>query len=583
MKNKKYDFAGYVTKNDLKCLDGLVIKQDAFAHQDNASVPLVWQHSHDSLENVLGHMILENRKDGVYGYGYLNKTDMGVKAKELIRHGDINSMSIWANGLKRRANDVLHGVIREISLVLAGANPGAKIDFVSLEHGASDENSLEALIWTDTIIHSSDVLDELLNAEYEVDEELDELEDENEIDEDTVVEHSAGKPTVKEVMSTMTELQQNAVATLIEALIEENDSVGHSATEEDNPLKTNLFNNEDNTSQATTINELQHSVFSTMYNDKLSLKEALEAHKDEFIEHGIINMELLFPEAQYVGDKPYVYADQNTAYEHILGKVKKVPFARLKNLIADFTADDARALGYKKGDKKIDQVFKLYGRETYPQTVYKKQSYDRDDVIDITEIDLINFTKAEMRMMLNRELARAILVGDGRATGSANKINQDKIRPVITDDEFYTIKKTYTGVADIIEAVITAMADYRGNGTPDLYMHPTLIAKLRLLKAVDGRYLFGDIPSAQSIAARLGVNSVVPTTFLAEDAFLVTNLADYSLGANQGGQVTTFDDFDIDFNKLKYLIETRVSGSLMVPKSAIYFTLTTVPAPPVGG
>ena len=220
MKNKKYDFAGYVTKNDLKCLDGLVIKQDAFAHQDNASVPLVWQHSHDSLENVLGHMILENRKDGVYGYGYLNKTEMGVKAKELIRHGDINSMSIWANGLKRRANDVLHGVIREISLVLAGANPGAKIDFVSLEHGASDENSLEALIWTDTIIHSSDVLDELLNAEYEVDEELDELEDENEIDEDTVVEHSAGKPTVKEVMATMTDLQQNAVATLIEALIE---------------------------------------------------------------------------------------------------------------------------------------------------------------------------------------------------------------------------------------------------------------------------------------------------------------------------------------------------------------------------
>lgn len=576
MKNKKYDFAGYVTKNDLKCLDGLVIKQDAFAHQDNASVPLVWQHSHDSLENVLGHMVLENRKDGVYGYGYLNKTEMGVKAKELIRHGDINSMSIWANGLKRRANDVLHGVIREISLVLAGANPGAKIDFVSLEHGASDDNSLEALIWTDTIIHSSDILDELLNAEYEVDEELYELEDE--IDEETVVEHSAGKPTVKEVMSTMTDLQQNAVATLIEALIEENDSVGHSATEEDNPLKTNLFNKEDNKSQATTINELQHSVFSTMYNDKLSLKEALEVHKDEFVEHGIINMELLFPDAQYVGDKPYVYADQHTAYEHILAKVKKVPFARLKNLIADFTADDARALGYKKGDKKTDQVFKLFGRETYPQTIYKKQSYDRDDVIDITEIDLINFTKAEMRMMLNRELARAILVGDGRVTGTTNKIDPDKIRPVISDDEFYTIPKTYTDVDNIIEAVITAMAEYRGSGTPDLYMHPTLIAKLRLLKAVDGRYLFGDIPSAQSIAARLGVNSVVPTTFLAEDAFLVTNLADYSLGANKGGQVTTFDDFDIDFNKLKYLIETRVSGSLMVPKSAIYFTkAATVP------
>ena len=577
MSKKKYDFAGYVTKNDIRCLDGLVIKHNAFKHQDKQTIPLVWQHDHNSPENVLGHMVLENRQDGVYGYGFLNQSDMGKKAKELIRHGDINSMSIWANELKRRSNEVLHGVIREVSLVLSGANPGAKIDFVNLAHNAEGD-STEAVIWTDTLIHSADLLAELLEQDYDVDDD-EETEDDEEIkmedDEeeyDGNIEHSADQPTIKEVLSTMSPLQQNAVATLIEELIKEQDNVQHSGLEGDNPLKTNLFNNNETEGSANTITELQHSVFSTMYNDKKTLKEAITEHQDEIISHGITNMEKLFPDAQYVGDKPYVYADQHTAYEQILSKVKKVPFARLKNLIADFTEDDARALGYKKGDKKIDQVFKLYGRETYPQTIYKKQSYDRDDVIDITEIDLINFTKMEMRMMLNRELARAVIVGDGRAADSVYKIKEDKIRPIISDDEFYTIKKSFKDTDAIIEAVIKAMSEYRGSGRPDLYMHPNLIADLRLLKATDGRFLFGDIPSEAAIAARLGVASIVPTTFLEEDAFLICNLNDYSLGANKGGQVTTFDDFDIDFNKLKYLIETRCSGSLMTPKSAIYFT-----------
>ena len=573
MSKKKYDFAGYVTKNDIRCLDGLVIKHNAFKHQDKQTIPLVWQHDHNSPENVLGHMVLENRQDGVYGYGFLNQSDMGKKAKELIRHGDVNSMSIWANELKRRSNEVLHGVIREVSLVLSGANPGAKIDFVNLAHNAEGD-STEAVIWTDTLIHSADLLAELLEQDYDVDTEDDEeikMED-NEEEDDENIEHSADQPTIKEVLSTMSPLQQNAVATLIEELIKEQDNVQHSGLEGDNPLKTNLFNNNETAGSANAITELQHSVFSTMYNDKMTLKEAIAEHQDEILSHGITNIEKLFPDAQYVGDKPYVYADQHTAYEQILAKVKKVPFARLKNLIADFTEDDARALGYKKGDKKIDQVFKLYGRETYPQTIYKKQSYDRDDVIDITEIDLINFTKMEMRMMLNRELARAIIVGDGRKEGSNHKIKEDKIRPIIKDDEFYTIKKKFKDTDDIIGVVIKAMSEYRGSGTPDLYMHPNLIADLRLLKAVDGRFLFGDIPSKDAIAARLGVASIIPTTFLEEDAFLICNLNDYSLGANKGGQVTTFDDFDIDFNKLKYLIETRCSGSLMTPKSAIYFT-----------
>lgn len=573
MSKKKYDFAGYVTKNDIRCLDGLVIKHNAFKHQDKQTIPLVWQHDHNSPENVLGHMVLENRQDGVYGYGFLNQSDMGKKAKELIRHGDVNSMSIWANELKRRSNEVLHGVIREVSLVLSGANPGAKIDFVNLAHNAEGD-STEAVIWTDTLIHSADLLAELLEQDYDVDTEDDEeikMEDDEEEDDENI-EHSADQPTIKEVLSTMSPLQQNAVATLIEELIKEQDNVQHSGLEGDNPLKTNLFNNNETEGSANVITELQHSVFSTMYNDKMTLKEAIAEHQDEILSHGITNIEKLFPDAQYVGDKPYVYADQHTAYEQILAKVKKVPFARLKNLIADFTEEDARALGYKKGDKKIDQVFKLYSRETYPQTIYKKQSYDRDDVIDITEIDLINFTKMEMRMMLNRELARAIIVGDGRLDGSEHKIKEDKIRPIIKDDEFYTIKKEFKDTDDIIGVVIKAMSEYRGSGTPDLYMHPNLIADLRLVKAVDGRFLFGDIPSKEAIAARLGVASIIPTTFLEEDAFLICNLNDYSLGANKGGQVTTFDDFDIDFNKLKYLIETRCSGSLMTPKSAIYFT-----------
>lgn len=561
MKKRKYDFAGYVTKNNVECVDGLVIKHGAFSSQNGEQVPLVWQHQRDTPEGVVGHVVLEDRPDGVYGYGYLNETDMGKHSKQLIQHGDINSMSIFAQGIKRNIRDVIHGTIREVSLVIAGANPGAKIDFVDLNHSSDTAESTEAVITSGCLIHSADIVEEITYSEEEVIDEVEEVEE-------VTVEHK--NPTVGEVWDTMTPLMKNAVGTLIEEIIKEESNVEHT-TKEELDLKTNLFKKEE-TNQTAALSELQHSVFQTMYNDGVSLKESLAAHKEDFIEHGITNIEKLFEEAKYVGEKPYIDIDPNTAYEKILNGVKKVPFSRLKNLVADFTEDTARALGYKKGDKKIDQVFKLFGRETYPTTIYKKQSYDRDDVIDITEIDLINFTKAEMRMMLNRELARAIFVGDGRLTGNANKIDEEKIRPIVGDDEFYTIPKEYESIETIIDAVVMAMADYRGSGNPSLYMHPNLVAKVRLLRDNENRFLFGDIPTKAAMAARLEVAEIVPTTFLSEDEFVIVNMNDYSLGANKGGQVTTFDDFDIDFNKLKYLIETRVSGSLMVPKSAIHFT-----------
>lgn len=566
--SKKYDFAGYVTKNDIKCLDGLTIRHGAFKDQDAATVPLVWQHDHNSPDNVIGHMQLENRDDGVYGYGFFNDTAMGKTSKDLVQHGDVNSLSIWANKLKKEAKDVVHGVIREVSLVLAGANPGAKIEFVNLAHDDSSESD-EAFIYTDTLIHSADLAKEILDDNEEEDEEI-KMESDDEESEDNI-EHAAR--TVGAVMSEMTEEQQNAVATLIDSLINEYENVEHS-TEEENDLKTNLFNNDGEAlSHDAMVEELQHSVFDTMRETGATLQEAIAENKEDIIAHGIINMEMLFPEAKYVGDKPYVYGDINTAEDKILAGVKKSPLSRLKNLIADFTAEEARARGYVKGEEKVDQIFELYGRETYPTTIYKKQSYDRDDVVDVTEIDLINFTKAEMRMMLNRELARAILVGDGRLSTDPYKIKEDKIRPIISDVDLYTIKKEYANVGTILEDVIKGMAEYRGSGMPSLYIQPELLAEFKLIKANDGRYLFGDIPSDAAMASRLGVKEIVPTTFFGTNAaFVIVNLGDYTVGANKGGEVTTFDDFDIDFNKLKYLIETRVSGSLMVPKSAIYFT-----------
>lgn len=544
MKRKDYDFAGWVTKNDTLCSDGVVIKHNAFKGTKE-QVPLVWNHDHSSPSNVLGHVILEHRDKGVYGYGYFNDTESGQDAKAMVQHGDISSMSIGANKIKKRANEVIHGIIREVSLVMAGANPGAVIE--SIAH-SDDGTGIEDIVFTTgTLIHSADdVLEE----------------------DDDAVEHAEGDEemadkTVGEVMDTLNEEQEKAVQMIIAAALADN---GEEDNEGDDDMKHNTFEGtEDTLNHGEEFAELVTSAMQ----DNTSLQHAAG-------EYGIKNIEILFPEAQTVGDPIQIYKDQNTNTGKILAKFHKSPFANVKTVVADLTEKEARARGYIKTKEKFEQVFPIMTRKIGPQTIYKKQKLDRDDIVDITDYNVVGFIQSEMRMMLNEEIVRACLVGDGREVTDPDKIKEDHIKPIIKDDDFYTTKLTVDNPADVLEAVIYALADYQGSGVPDLYLHPTMAAALKLVKDATGKYLFGDIPTLQNIAARLGVNEIIPTSFLAKGDMIVVNLADYTIGATKGGQTTTFEDFDIDFNQYKYLIETRLSGALTVPKSAIYVKVSNV-------
>lgn len=556
-KVRDYDFAGWVTKNDTLCSDGVVIKHNAFK-DTNEKVPLVWNHDHSSPTNVLGHVILEHRDKGVYGYGYFNDTESGQDAKAMVQHGDISSMSIGANKIKKRANEVIHGIIREVSLVMAGANPGAVIE--SIAHSEEGNGIDDIVFTTGTLIHSADdVLDDEEDEEY--------YDEEDEYDEDDEeVEHSdkgddnmSGELTVGEVMNTLTEEQQTAVEIVIGAALDDNGG--------DESMKHNTFEGYEE-------EELYHGeefadLVTSAMEDNTSLQHAAA-------EYGISNIEILFPEAQTVGDPIQIYKDKNTNTGKILAKFHKSPFANVKTVVADLTEKEARARGYVKTKEKFEQVFPLMTRKIGPQTIYKKQKLDRDDIVDITDYNVVGFIQGEMRMMLNEEIVRACLVGDGREVTDADKIKEDHIKPVIKDDDFYTTKLEVDNPADVLEAVIYALADYQGSGVPDLYVHPTMAAALKLVKDATGKYLFGDIPTLQNIAARLGVNEIITTSFLNKEDMLIVNLADYTIGATKGGQTTTFEDFDIDFNQHKYLIETRLSGMLTVPKSAIYVKVKNV-------
>lgn len=548
MKKREYDFAGWVTKSDIECSDGITIKHDAFSDDDGRSVPLVWNHDHNSPENILGTVELENRGTGVYGYGRFNNTDAGQQAKQLVEHGDISAMSIFAKKLKQRGQELYHGAIKEVSLVLAGANPGAMIDYVNVAHGEDNQNGDEAVIWTGFLIHAaSDVVDE--KEETKV------------ADKDTNTE--TAEKTVEEVFGTMNEEQQAMVGTLIEGLIEEYEAGEVAPPEGDAEVKHNVFNNSTNNNEDYISHDEINGYIKEAFTSKASLK-------DTFMAHSITGIEVLFPEARAVDAVPQVYGSINTATKQILAAIRKVPFQKVKTVVADFTEKEARARGYIKAHEKFEQVYKLMKRETGPQTIYKKQKLDRDDVIDVEEFDIVAFTNAEMRGMLDEEIARAVLVGDGREVTDPDKIQEDKIRPIISDDDFFTIKTKAKSAADVLETVIKVMGQYRGSGSPTMYIQPNLLADMKLVKATDGRYLFGDIPTNEAMAARLGVGSIVPTTFFGEKQQLViVNLHDYTIGAAKGGQVTTFDDFDIDFNQMKYLIETRLSGALTRPKSAI--------------
>ena len=562
---KDYDFAGWVTKNDIVCADGVVIKHDAFKHNDGEKVPLVWNHDYNNPTNVLGHIILHNMDQGVYGYGFFNKTQEAMNAKEMVKHGDISSMSIGARKIKRRGNDVIHGKIYEVSLVLSGANPGAMIETVVKHSDDGDLESEEGIIYTGNLIHSAD--DIITHEESEGDTKV------------AKEETKATEETIGDVVDTMTDKQKEALYALIGMAVEGTDAEESENTKEDEKVKHNVFNNETQGNQEEVlVHSLNHALEFAKEN-QITLKEAMsymvENDEGDTLQHGINSIEMLFPEAQQIGgNEPQLIRNQHTAYQTILNGVKKSPFARVKSLWADLTEDEARAKGYITGNFKKEEFFSLIKRETYPTTIYKKQKLDRDDIVDITDFNVVSFLNKEMRFMLEEEIARAILVGDGREVGDEDKINEDRIIPIIKDNEFFTVRKEYTSVDDLPEVVLKAKKEYRGSGSPAMYMDPALLIDLKLRKKDNGEYLFGKVLSDAEIAAELGVSKIVETTWMEGKGAILVNLNDYQVGTNKGGQITNFDDFDIDFNQYKYLTETRLSGALVQPKSAFHFAPT---------
>lgn len=577
----KYDFCGWATKNDLKCSDGRVIRRNAFKDDDGKRVPVVWNHRHDDAFDVLGHADLKNRAEGVYAYVKLNEdTEQGRNALALVNHGDINAMSICANKLKQSGSDVLHGVIREISLVLAGANPGAMIENI-ITH--SDEDGDTAMIYTGMNLIFDDS-SEISHAEEDNPKETSE-----ETKEDKTVANE--EKTVGELMdSAMKKLdpdEKDAVYAVIGAALEQ------SATddeEEDDGVSHNVFEGK----KAQDSDTLMHAeILEESFRDGKKYGSLRESIKEHALEHGIDDIDLLFPDPKATATQPTMVTRDMDWVSVVMGGVHHVPFARIKSLYADLTEDEARAKGYIKGKYKKEQVFGLLKRTTQPTTVFKKQKLDRDDMID-AEFDIVPLIRQEMRMMLNEELARAYLFGDGRPASSDDKINEQCIRPVWTDEPFFTINATFTVSAGasaddkakaFIRAAIKSRKDYKGAGNPILFTTEDILTDMLLMTDSTGRDLYTD--EAQ-LARKLRVSRIVTVPVMEglkrevggknrELYGLILNLKDYNVGADRGGQVSMFDDFDIDYNAQKYLIETRCSGSLVNPYSAIAVELESDP------
>lgn len=564
-----YDFAGYVTKNDILCSDGVVIKQNAFKASNGKKVPLVWNHNYNTPSNVLGYVQLKQTDKGTYGYGFFNDSEDAMHAKEMVRHGDITSMSIGANKIKRNGNDVVHGNIYEVSLVLAGANPGAIIDSVISQ---SDDGYETDILYTGQLIHSSD---DIVKEDQEMG---NEKESTKEVTLEDVLQMSDDE--IDEFINGLDEEQLDQLANEIGISAEQDDAndeeLEENNEESDEPMKHNIFDTNENDSKISY--EDQALLLQSAIADKAdSFKDyLLQAEEDQVggTDFGITNIEQLFPDVHNVTQAPLMSIDQNTSYKVIVNGVSKTPFSRIKSRYFDIDINDEkqRARGYAKGKRKTEEVIKVLHRETYPATIYKKQKLDRDDIIEITDFDVVAALNSEMRTMLEIELARAILIGDGRAEGD-DKIDEEKIRPIATDDEVYTITAEFTSPEDFAENLIFTMGDYEGSGKPTLFIDPKLLAKIKLLKGTDKRYLFNHIPTNQELATMYGVSNIVETSFLKDkNQAIVVNLKDYVVGSTKGGQLTTFSDFDIDFNRYKYLIETRLSGALVVPKSAIVLT-----------
>ena len=625
----KSDFSGYATKNNIRCSDGRTIMHNAFAEQDGDVVPLVWQHDHNSPDNVLGHALLENRDDGVYCYGVFNDTPTAKQAKELVSHGDINSLSIYANHLSQNGGNVEHGIIREVSLVLAGANPGAMIDNIAVQHsdGNVDELDDEAVIYSGEELNHSDIFDIVqMDDEYEPEYE-DDISHADGSDEDsdgeTVqdvfdtltdkqknvvyaligmalnknssgdMEHADGSDedsdgeTVQDVFDTLTDKQKNVVYALIGLAIDnatgnkENNTAEHSAFEGD---AMNIF--EKNGMAVSTADYVSHEdqeAFMTAVakENPTSFKDFAIAHAQDY---GIKDIGILFPDAKAVENQPELYKRDTEWVSTVLSGTRHTPFSRIKTYYADLTEDKARAKGFTldrdNNKRKMDEIFKVAKRQTTPTTIYKKQKLDRDDIIDITDFSVVNFLMSEMKVMLDEEIARAVLIGDGRSASAEDHINTENIRPIVGDDEMYVIYSVATAADEdmtaFVDRVRTSKTGYLGSGTPTMFISPSMHGKLMVQRDKVGRRLYD---TDASLAAAMGVSSIVEVPLFENlvdpkkqnnkvDA-LIVNLRDYTIGTDNGGAVTSFEDFDIDYNQKKYLMETRMSGALTKLKSAI--------------
>lgn len=568
----EYDFSGWATRNNIRCSDGRTILKDAFKHNDGQTVPLVWNHDHNDPLNVLGHALLENRDEGVYAYCTFNDTDAGRNAKALVEHGDVTALSIYANQLKQQGPNVLHGAIREVSLVLAGANPGAFIDSI-IRHG--EESDEEAIIYTGENL----VLEHSQNAIVN-DKNLDEVKD-------NFTPPSGNKEkTVQDVFDTLNEEQKTVVYALIGQALDESNQNENNEKEGNGNMKHNVFDQD----QKEKENVLTHADMETIISEGKrygSLKDSFLAHTAQY---GIDHIDYLFPEAKNVTNQPDFIKRDDSYVQKVLRGVHHTPFSRIKSTHANITADEARAKGYIKGHLKKEEVFTLLKRTTTPTTIYKKQKMDRDDIIDITDFDVVAYIKAEMRMMLDEEIARAILVGDGRSTSSDDKIPETNIRPIAKDDDLYTIKAPVAVAKDatedaiakaFIRTVIKSRKEYKGSGSPTLFTTEDMLTNCLLLEDNNGRIIYD---SVDKLATTLRVKEIVPVEVMegvtrtagAKNLPLMAilvNLNDYYVGADKGGAINMFDDFDIDYNQEKYLIETRISGALVKPYSAIAFEL----------
>lgn len=652
----KPDFSGYATRNNIQCADGKIIARNAFIDQDGTRVPLVYMHDHNDPMNILGHADLENREDGVYCYGFLNNTPNAQVMREQIEHGDVNSLSIFANHLKHNANVITHGEIKEVSLVLAGANPGAYIENVSIQHGDYSDEFDEAIIYSDDDLDSEEeVEDETADEEeFEHDDASDDSEESDDSKDQTVaevldsmnqeqqsvvfalidmakkgikpsdtVEHSDdGGKTVGEVFDSMTDLQRNVAYALISKAIDgdssdsddqtdaqneknSSDEAKHSDFEGADDMHTNVFEGT-NANDEADYTTLSHADMAEMIKDAEQVGsmrtyfknmtdpdtgEVTLAHDDTHT-YGIKNIDILFPDAKAIRNTPDFYKRRTEWVNGVLNGTSHVPFSRIKSMYADITKDEARAKGYtldrNKNNRKTEEVFNVLKRTTEPQTIYKKQKLDRDDIIDITDFDVVAWLKVEMRVMFDEEIARAVLIGDGRDSSSPDKIRTDRIRPIAFDDDLYTIKKTLSKKFDLtgdiqtrtakalelVDAVTEAQVDYQGSGTPTLYAAPKMIAAMLTCRDTLNHRLWR---TRADLAAELNVTNIVdvPVMETAKDSEgnpllgIIVNLRDYTVGADKGGSISMFDDFDIDFNQQVYLMESRASGALTYPKSAI--------------